>query len=334
MRNLIKVKRFSNAINVLNGKSTLEKGIEYTSGTGLISVIPTNDSNKNTVALKAIFTRHDFAGYETFDLKDILTTKVKKTGDYIFAVDCKSSVSLKIKINAYVNGNLIKDNELVNENITNDYSTYSQSLYLEEDDILDFTFSILGEVGTEPIVDLYLDCFSLNFNLGYPAIYSYPYSVEIGGVYDYNNNGVSQNYTSTPIHILNTGLGAYTNKNFILRDIDDIYNTTTNEFNFSKLNLGDVIEIRLNCDITTTTNNQISEFYATFGIGSTLEYSLSFGKMYHKTIGKHENEVIYLRFYIGNLETKNYPAKIFFKSDDNCSVNLIGFCNFVTKKIL
>jgi hypothetical protein len=154
------------------------------------------------------------------------------------------------------------------------------------------------------------------------------------GVYDYNNTLSVQSFTGTPIVLNNNGAGANTNKTYKLQGIDDIFNTTTNEFTFNSLTLGDVFNIRVNLTITTSGANQEVDIYMNLAIGTGSNYQVSLGKRFFKTSGVHTISDIYNFIYMGNTDTKNNPAKIMFNSDANATVLVNGFSCVVNKRIL
>jgi len=157
------------------------------------------------------------------------------------------------------------------------------------------------------------------------------YSPKIG-IYDYDSSLGSQSFTGTAIKLLNNGLGAFTNKIYALDGVSDLFNTTTNEFDFSSLSLGDKVDIRYDYQITTSSVNQESRIYLNIGVGSGSPYSINQDTSFFKTAGVHELSGANSFIYMGNLETLNFPAELMFTSDANATVILNGFVISVTKR--
>mgnify|MGYP001079671057 CR=1 FL=1 len=80
------------------------------------------------------------------------------------------------------------------------------------------------------------------------------------GIYDYRDSATSTTPISvtanTSTVITNDGIGADTYKKLPDAGPEDIYDIATNSFDFSNLLVGDMIDIRLDLEITTTANNQ------------------------------------------------------------------------------
>jgi len=101
------------------------------------------------------------------------------------------------------------------------------------------------------------------------------YDAKRFGIYDYNNTISAQSFTgATPIVLNNNGAGTFTYKN-ILTGVTDIFNTTTNAFDFSDLVIGDYFQIRVNLTVTTTSLNQNIEVTMDLAQGTASEYTIT-----------------------------------------------------------
>jgi len=143
------------------------------------------------------------------------------------------------------------------------------------------------------------------------------------GFFDYNHSGTTQAYTSGNMKVLNDGAGAYTTSLYAPFGITDLLNTTTNQFDFSGLSLGDEVMLRIDYIVTTTANNQIVNGFMTFDIGGT-PYNLTLGSSYFKVVGTY-NIIKVVPFYIGNEGTLNNPAELYFDSDAAATLQVNGF---------
>lgn len=140
------------------------------------------------------------------------------------------------------------------------------------------------------------------------------------------------NYVSpNPLKITNDGLGAYTNKLFKPLGITELFNTTTNQFTFSDLVVGDELMIRL--DLTVANNTDCSiDIYLLLDIGG-FPYNLNFesGK-YLKKIGISPI-IINGRFYIGSETMRINPSELYFRADCDLTLTLNGFYISVRRRI-
>ena len=150
------------------------------------------------------------------------------------------------------------------------------------------------------------------------------------GLVDINDGGsgedilVSQNSATA---LINDGLGAFTDFSHAptaIAELENIWNSTTNSFDFSKLPIGSSVTIRVDIEVTTTANNQTVEVYGLFGINSVSPYEINFSELTFKSTGTYKmvsNNLI----YIGNTLTKTNPAKVIVLTDANATVKVNGF---------
>lgn len=147
------------------------------------------------------------------------------------------------------------------------------------------------------------------------------------GWIDYNDSTTSStpiSFTGTPIKLTNDGLGLYTNKVYKPVGISDLWNVSNNQFDFTHLAIGDEIELRVSTEITTTSNNQEFTFYLDMAKGSVSNYHLKDGNYIYKSSGTY-GIIFNMKFYIGNEDTKNFPAELMFDSDANATIVVDGF---------
>lgn len=155
------------------------------------------------------------------------------------------------------------------------------------------------------------------------------------GIYDYRDSTtlttpISLTGGSTAI-ITNDGLGS---NNYILEaDLgpSNIWDTTNNRFDFTSLNIGDMIDIRLDLEVTTTSNNQTFSIDLEMGQGGTI-YTIPFVvNQEHKTAGAvavNRYNGIYLR----NANLIDNPAQFKISSASNLTLEVHGwYCKLVRK---
>lgn len=159
------------------------------------------------------------------------------------------------------------------------------------------------------------------------------YDAKRFGIYDYANDLSAQSFTGTPIVLQNDEGGANTYKN-TLSGVNDVYNASTYEFDFSDLQIGDCVTIRVDLTITTSSNNQEIEIYMDLAQGTANNYQISLGKRFYKTAGTHNVSDIINFVYMGNNDTKNNPAEMYFNSDANATVLVNGWACKVDKQLV
>ena len=114
--------------------------------------------------------------------------------------------------------------------------------------------------------------------------------------------------------ITNDGLGPYSNKTHKIFDHKDIWKPATNSFDFSSLNVGDVVFLRLSAYIATSNANVNVAGKLRMAIGSAIEYDLPFYGGLIKNTGEHYITTTTV-LYIGNTETRDCPAKVIGMAD-------------------
>jgi len=156
-----------------------------------------------------------------------------------------------------------------------------------------------------------------------------------GGVIDYNDLAT----TTTPISvssglvdvdITNDGLGSFTNKAYAPVGVTDIWDSTTNLFDFSQLAVGDMVDIRLDLTVTTTSPNQLVEIDLVLGVGG-FQYSIPFSRNSYKNASA-QNVNRYNGIYMGDLNTLNNPAKFVVRSDSPALIVVNGWYCKILKR--
>ena len=140
------------------------------------------------------------------------------------------------------------------------------------------------------------------------------------GIYDYNDLATSTTpipltLANTQYEVTNDGAGTFTNKTYALSGIADLWNTSTNRFDFTGLSLGDTVDIRFDIEITTTSANTAVDFVIELGIGSA-PYQLTFSPLSDfKSAGTYK-VVNWFGIYMGDLNTLNNPGRVLARADN------------------
>lgn len=160
------------------------------------------------------------------------------------------------------------------------------------------------------------------------------YFSAVGG-FDYNDLETQTTplaYTTGDLQLTNDTLGSYTFLSQPPYGVTRVWDEDTNTFDFSQLSIGDEVFLRLHINLTTTSANQISGLKVLFGEGTANEYEqpIDLGIAF-KTAGSHD-VLRELKFYIGNNDWKNTPAKLLFNSDANASIVVYGWHPYIIRK--
>ena len=128
------------------------------------------------------------------------------------------------------------------------------------------------------------------------------------GVYNYQNTLSAITVPATTwTTITNNGAGSDTLTTGGITGVD-IYNTTTNQFNFTGLSVFDSIDYVFNGTVATTSVNQEVRLRLLIGVG-TLDIPIEFSEIAHKTVGNH-NVGAFLQNHLFTSAIKAAPAEI------------------------
>lgn len=156
------------------------------------------------------------------------------------------------------------------------------------------------------------------------------------GLVDYNDAATAGTplvvtEVGSPVPLPNDGLGAFTNKIFIPDGITDIWDTLTDKFDFTELSLGDMIDIRLDVALITSSVNTQIKIDMRLGIGGS-EYLVPFiPEVNFKDTGTHP----LTRFngiYMGDTNTLNNGAHFEITTDKDCTIIVNGwYCKILIR---
>ncbi len=156
-----------------------------------------------------------------------------------------------------------------------------------------------------------------------------------GGFFNYHDLATA----TTPISIVggaaavkltNDEQGVLTLKDYSPLGVTDFWNATTNQFDWSELSLGDMLDLRMDIKVTTTSPNQMVDVHMVTGIGG-VEQNIPFASVFVKSTGTVDIGR-YNGGYMGDLDTLNNPAELRIESDGNATVQVIGWYIRVNKQ--
>lgn len=148
------------------------------------------------------------------------------------------------------------------------------------------------------------------------------------GMFDYNDAATQTTPINVPsglvnVDITNDAAGPFTNKAFRPEGVTDIWDPNINEFIWDDLKLGDMVDIRLDLAITTTSPNQEVIVELLVAIGG-FEYVIPFADVVVKSTGTFALNR-YNGIYMGDNNTLNNNAKFRIRSDAAATVVVNGW---------
>lgn len=156
------------------------------------------------------------------------------------------------------------------------------------------------------------------------------------GIFNYADNVTATTPINVPtgnvyVPITNDAAGAFTYKNLPDVGVTDVWDEVAGEFDFSQLSIGDMVDIRLELELTTTLINQEFDVVLELGQG-VAPYEIPFAV---KTNVKTAGAIAISRYngiYIGNALTRDNPAQFKIRSTNAATLKVIGWYCKVVKK--
>lgn len=156
------------------------------------------------------------------------------------------------------------------------------------------------------------------------------------GYFDYNDlathtvplvlvSGVDKKLT-------NDTLGVFTNLGEAPYGVPNIWNQSTNQFDFSTLSIGDTLDMRVDCLLTTTGTNKTYKIFLKLGVGTASEFTTLVGSGELKAAVTDENIVKEISFYIGGEDIRDAPAELYILVDTTGSVKVNGWYTRILRK--
>ena len=132
--------------------------------------------------------------------------------------------------------------------------------------------------------------------------------------------------------LTNDTLGAYTNLTQAPYTVSDDWDSLTNSFNFSQMNVGDTIDLRVNLSLTTTTTNTNYKIILRVGEGTAFEYDINVFSGDRKLAETDIPIIGDIGFSLDYQEHIDNPASLYIICDKNASVKVIGWYSRILLK--
>jgi len=124
--------------------------------------------------------------------------------------------------------------------------------------------------------------------------------------------------------LTNDTLGVNTNTSNLPEDVDRLWDPSTNNFDWSDLKVGDMVDIRLDIIVKTLSSNTGIDVLLHLGTGASA-YSIPFIQEHNfKSSGNHQI-TSFNSIYIGDTNTLNNGGQFKITADATCSVAINGW---------
>lgn len=153
------------------------------------------------------------------------------------------------------------------------------------------------------------------------------------GSFEYNDLATQTTPVTVPpgfvnVDITNDAEGPFTNRAFKPEGVADVWDAGVNEFIWSYLKLGDMVDIRLDLEVTTSRPNQELIVELLVAVGAN-EYVIPFVGIFVRQVGLVKLNT-YSGIYMRDLNTLNNNAKFRIRSDRAATLVVNGWYTRVT----
>jgi len=150
-----------------------------------------------------------------------------------------------------------------------------------------------------------------------------------GGWADYNDTATTGSpiaVTAVPAVLTNDGLGVNTNTAYLHiggNGITQLWNTSSNGFDFSDLDVGDMLDIRMDITVIIASNNTGVDVDLLMGSGGSVVVPF-ISEQNFKSTGSYE-VIRYMGIYIGSEDVRDNLAQLKVSADKNCTCIVHGW---------
>lgn len=155
------------------------------------------------------------------------------------------------------------------------------------------------------------------------------------GWYDYNDLAtvsapINVNGGEGDVILTNDSLGVFTSSYYRVPGVFSVWDASNSQFDFSQLRLGDIVDIRIDIEVSSSNTFQFVDVDLELAYGTGQSYEIQFYKGQFKEVDAHDIVATQM-ITIANTLTLNNPAKLKINSDANCTVLVRGWMVRVTR---
>jgi hypothetical protein len=157
-----------------------------------------------------------------------------------------------------------------------------------------------------------------------------------GGWADYNDvttTGTPIAVTAVPAVLTNDGLGVNTKTAYLPiggNGITQLWDTSSNGFDFSDLNVGDMLDIRMDISVVIASVNTVVDINLLMGTGGSIVVPFISDQNY-KATGTFE-VIRYMGLYIGSEDVRDTLAQLKIEADKSCTCIVHGWYIKATRR--
>jgi hypothetical protein len=132
--------------------------------------------------------------------------------------------------------------------------------------------------------------------------------------------------SAVPAVLTNDGLGVETNTAYLPiggNGITQLWDTSSNGFDFSDLNVGDMVDIRMDISVIIASTNTVVDVNLLMGTGGSVVVPFISDQNY-KATGTFE-VIRYMGIYIGSTDVRDTLAQLKIEADKNCTCIVNGW---------
>ena len=150
-----------------------------------------------------------------------------------------------------------------------------------------------------------------------------------GGWADYadvTTTGTPIAVTAVPAVLTNDGLGVDTNTKYLPisgNGITQLWDTSLSGFDFTALDVGDMLDIRMDISVIIASTNTVVDVNLLMGTGGSVVVPFISDQNY-KATGTFE-VIRYMGIYIGSTDVRDTLAQLKIEADKNCTCIVHGF---------
>ena len=150
-----------------------------------------------------------------------------------------------------------------------------------------------------------------------------------GGWADYEDvatTGTPISVTAIPAVLTNDGTGVNTNTSYLPvggNGVTQLWDTSSNGFDFSDLDVGDMVDIRMDISVITTSTNTAVDVNLHMGSGGSIIVPF-ISQQNFKAAGTFE-VIRYMGVYIGSTDVRDSLAQLKVSADKNCTCTVNGW---------
>ena len=150
-----------------------------------------------------------------------------------------------------------------------------------------------------------------------------------GGWADYNDTATTGSpiaVTAVPTALTNDGLGVNTNTSYLPisgNGITQLWDTSLSGFDFTALDVGDMLDIRMDISVIIASTNTVVDVNLLMGTGGSVVVPFISDQNY-KATGTFE-VIRYMGIYIGSTDVRDTLAQLKIEADKNCTCIVHGW---------